>query len=106
MAYGYLLYSCLELLDIAGDDADVGALFGELDGYGFAHAFGATGKEDGLYITSLAVIPLLEDGRGTLPSTGNWFLLWKRPILSATRIDTKTNSRADAQANPMAIERW
>jgi len=46
IVYGYLFYCGFELLDVSRNDYDVGAFFGELYGYAFAHAFRSTCDED------------------------------------------------------------
>ena len=43
-------------------------------------------------------------GDHTRPSTGNWFLLLKRPIISAARTAMKTQRRAPVQYQPNAID--
>ena len=101
--YGYLTYGFFKLVEIAGYDHDIGALFGKLYGYAFAHSLRSTCDDYCLSYAFSRSTNREGRGHGTLPSTGKWFLLANAPILSAIKTVANKQKSIDAHIKPMAI---
>ena len=93
----------LEFLDVAGDYDGVGALRGQQSCDAEPHALRSAGDEDGLFISVITFIWVNGKMELTRPSTGNWFPLLKKPILSASRMETKTPKSTEVQRKPNTI---